>query len=371
MSLDVATLGWLVPAAGAALGLVFGAVSQRTGLCSMGGLADAVGFGDTQRLRTWGTASAVAVLGAQTLHVAGSVDLGASLYTGTRWLWLSHLVGGVAFGIGMTLASGCGSRNAVRLGAGSLKALVVLLALAIGAAMTLRGAFAPLRVHVLDAAALDLGRAQDLPTLLGATPGGAAAAWIRPVVAAALGGGVLLWCLGSRRTRPSRGDLAGAVVIGGVVAAAWWVTGWLGHVAEHPDTLSPAWVGTRTQRPESFTFVAPVSGTLELALLWTDASLRMTFGVATFAGTVAGACAMARADRTFRWQGFADPGDLARHLVGGVLMGFGGVCALGCTVGQGMSGVSTLALGAFETVAAIAAGSLATLKAMERGTLAA
>ncbi|MCU0870013.1 MAG: YeeE/YedE family protein [Burkholderiales bacterium] len=364
--MPVDTLNWLVPLAGAVLGAVFGAITQRTGLCSMGGIADAVGFGDTQRLRTWGVATAVAVLGTQALAATRGVDLGASLYTGARWTWLSHALGGAAFGVGMTLASGCGSRNAVRLGAGSLKALVVLLVLGLSAWMTLKGALAPLRVHGLDTVAVELGRAQDLPTLFAGAAGPPSVAW-RLGLAVAFGGGLLALCLGTRIHRPPTGHLVGAAIVGLVIAGGWWVTGDLGFVAEHPDTLAPAWVATQSHRPESFTFVAPVVGGLELALLWTDASLHPTFGVATLVGTVAGAAVMARVDGSFHWQGFADAGDLARHLAGGALMGFGGVCALGCTTGQGLAGLSTLALGAFETVAAIAVGCVVTLKAIERG----
>ena len=139
------------------------------------------------------------------------------------------------------------------------------------------------------------------------------------------------------------------------------MTGYLGFVAEDPDTLESLVVGTRTRRPESLTFVGPVADTLELLLLWTDASLRVTFGVAVVAGTLAGAHAHARATRTFRWEGFGSVDDLRNHVAGAGLMGFGGVCAVGCTVGQGLSGVSTLAAGAFLTVAGIVAGCASTL----------
>jgi hypothetical protein len=100
---------------------------------------------------------------------------------------------------------------------------------------------------------------------------------------------------------------------------------------------------------------------LELLGFWSDKSKFLTFGVASVLGVVAGAWAMSVLTKTFRWEGFAGTEDLANHLVGATLMGFGGVLALGCTVGQGLSGVSTLAVGSFITVAAIVLGCRAAL----------
>ena len=79
-------------------------------------------------------------------------------------------------------------------------------------------------------------------------------------------------------------------------------------------------------------------------------------------GIVLGSLAYALASRTFRWEGFAGPEDTANHVIGGILMGFGGVTALGCTIGQGLSGISTLALGSVLAFFAIVAGSAATMK---------
>lgn len=351
--MDPSTLRFVVPAAGFALGCVFGAVAHRSGFCTMGAVSDVVLFGDWRRMRLWVLAMAVAILGAQAVHLLGWVDLGATIYTAPRFVWLSHLVGGALFGIGMTLASGCGNRNLVRLAAGNLKSLVVLIVLGLTAFATMRGVLAPLRVQGLDAAGVTLGHDQDLPAFIGE-------GW-RVAVAVGLGAVLLVWCLGNRAFRtadrlPVAGLLLGAVIVGG-----WLVTGALGFVAEDPDTLESLVVGTRSRRPESLTFVGPVADTLEFLLLWTDASLRVTFGVAVVAGTLAGAHAHARATGEFRWEGFASVADLRNHVAGAGLMGFGGVCALGCTVGQGLSGVSTLAAGAFLTVAGIVAGCAMTL----------
>jgi uncharacterized protein len=151
-------------------------------------------------------------------------------------------------------------------------------------------------------------------------------------------------------------------VIGAVIVAGWYVTGHVGHLAEDPRTLEEAYLGTNSGRPESYSFVAPVAYTLELLLLWSDQSRIVSFGIAGVIGMVVGAAAVALATRTFRWEGFASIEDLVNHLVGGVLMGFGGVTALGCTIGQGLTGISTLALGSLIAFAAIITGCIAAVR---------
>jgi len=85
----------------------------------------------------------------------------------------------------------------------------------------------------------------------------------------------------------------------------------------------------------------------------------VTFGIAGVLGMFTGSMVYALSSRTFRWEGFGSVEDVANHLIGAVLMGFGGVTALGCTIGQGLTGVSTLAAGSILTLAAIIAGSVA------------
>jgi len=152
------------------------------------------------------------------------------------------------------------------------------------------------------------------------------------------------------------------VVIGAVIVGGWYVSGHVGYIAEDPRTLEEAFVATNSGKAQSFSFVAPVGYLLELLLLWSDQSRIVTFGIAGVLGLAVGSAGMALATRTFRWEGFASVEDLVNHIVGGVLMGFGGVTALGCTIGQGLTGISTLALGSMIALAAIIAGCVAALK---------
>lgn len=344
-----------------ALAFIFGAVGAKTNFCTMGAVSDWVNMGDTGRLRMWLLAIAVAILGANALHLAGLVDLSKSIYQVPRLTWLSYVVGGGLFGIGMTLGSGCGSKTLIRIGGGNLKSVVVFMFLGVAAYMTLRGLFGAFRVGVLEGASVTLAGNQDLPAILARMLGGELKTWILGL-SLLFGGGLIAFVYASKDVRSNFDYTLGGVVVGLVVVAGWYVSGKIGYVAEDPKTLEEVFVATNTGRMESFSFVAPIAFTLEYLMFWTDTSRIITFGIASAAGVVAGSAAYALASRTFRWETFANAEDTVNHMVGGVLMGFGGITALGCTVGQGITGFSTLALGSIITFAAIIAGSAATMK---------
>jgi uncharacterized protein len=342
------------------LAAVFGAVAQRSHFCTMGAVSDLVLMGDSTRMRMWVVAMAAAILGFNAMVAFGWLKAGDSIYAAPRLLWLSHLVGGALFGLGMVLASGCGSKTLVRIGGGNLKSLVVFCVLAISAYATMRGAVAVARVASLDRIALELAAGQDLPSMLAPATGLAV-----PLLAGLLGGIVALsmfaWVLAKGEGRRAEVWWAG-LVIGAVIVGVWWASGRLGHIAEHPATLEETFLATNTQRMESLTFVAPVAYTVDWLILFSDRSKVLTIGIVSVFGVVAGSAAMALATRSFRWEGFASTEDTALHLVGAVLMGVGGVTALGCTVGQGLTGLSTLAVGSVLTLLAILGGAVAALK---------
>ncbi len=358
--IDPAHLPAIVTGLAFALAFVFGAVAQRVNFCTMGAVSDIVNMGDWGRMRMWVLAIAVAIAGTAIMQTTGMIDISKTIYTGERVPWLSHIVGGFLFGFGMTLGSGCGSKTLIRTGAGNLKSLVVFVFLAISAYMTLKGAFAPWRVNGLDTFRVDVHAAtSDLPTLAMAMGlPRAAHLWLPLVVAA----GLALWIFRDPSFRNSRGYIIGGIVIGAVILGGWYVSGHLGYLAEDPQTLEAKFVATDSGRMESFSFVAPSAYLLELLLLWTDQSRLITFGIAGVLGMLVGSGAMALTMRTFRWESFASPEDVANHMVGGVLMGFGGVTALGCTIGQGITGVSTLAVGSILALASIITGAVAALK---------
>jgi hypothetical protein len=339
---------------------VLGAVMNRTNFCTMGAISDVVNVGDWTRMRMWAGAIGTAMIGVAVLAGTGIIDLSRTFYTAATMPWLSMLLGGLAFGFGMVLASGCGSKTLVRIGGGSLKSLVVFVVLGIAAYMTLRGLIGVWRVSMLDPVAVRFAHGQDLPRLF-AGADAAATASMRLWLGLAMGAALWAFALAGREFRQAD-PLMGALVVGAAIIAGWYISGRLGYVAEDPKTLEEAFVATNSGRMESFTFVAPVAYSLELLMLWSDKSKVVTFGVAAVAGMIVGSAVYALASRTFRWEGFRDTEDTANHLVGAVLMGAGGVTALGCTVGQGLTGLSTLALGSFIAFAGIVVGAVLALK---------
>jgi uncharacterized membrane protein YedE/YeeE len=343
-----------------ALAFVLGAVAQRVSFCTMGAITDIVNFGDWRRMRMWLLAIAVAIGGTSLLHAFGAIDTAKTIYTAPNVAWLSHLVGGFLFGFGMTLASGCGSKTLIRIGAGNLKSLIVLVFLAAAAYMTLKGVFAPWRVNGLDTVRWQSGLpASDLSSL--AVAAGFAHGvrlWLPWLVAGALA----LFIFADRDFRTTPALVIGGLIVGAVIVGGWYVSGHLGYLPEDPQTLEEKFVATNSGRMESYSFVAPTAYLLELLLLWTDQSRVLTFGIAGVLGIMAGSAAMALVTRSFRWEGFASVEDVANHVVGGVLMGFGGVTALGCTIGQGLTGISTLAVGSIMTLGAIIVGAVAAVK---------
>ena len=357
---DTSQISTLVVWSAFALAFVFGAVAQRASFCTMGAITDVVNFGDWRRMRMWLLAIAVAIAGAGCLQAAGVIDVEKSIYTSADVPWLSHVVGGLLFGAGMTLASGCGSKTLIRLGAGNLKSLIVLIVLAAAAYMTLKGAFAPARAFVLDQVRFNVGApASDLPAIFtswGLSPG---VHWWLPLVVAAA---IAVFVFANRDFRTTPELIVGGLIVGAVIVGGWYVSAHLGHVAEDPATLEEKFFATNSGHAESFSFVAPTAYLFELLMLWTDKSRVVTFGIAGVLGMIAGSLTMALATRSFRWEGFADAEDVGNHLVGGVMMGFGGVTALGCTIGQGLTGVSTLAVGSFLTLFAIIGGCVLAVK---------
>jgi uncharacterized membrane protein YedE/YeeE len=345
------------------LAFVFGAVAHKTNFCTMGALSDVVNMGHWGRLRMWLLAIAVAVAGTALLATSGTVAIGKAVTMQPTLRWLSLAVGGLLFGVGMTLAGGCANRNLVRLGGGSLRSLVVLTFVAIAGYMTLKGLFGQWRASWLDPVALPLGERgwpdQGLGTALAHATGLAPATawWVAAAIACAA---LLAFVLRDARFRANRWQLAGGVIIGMLIVAGWWLSGVVGY-GENPETLEDGFFATNSRLLESLSFVGPLAYGLELLLLWTDRSLHVTLGIASVLGVVAGLAVYALAAGRFRWEGFGSLADLRDQLIGAVLMGFGGVTALGCTIGQGLTGLSTLAIGSFIAVGGIVGGSVATL----------
>jgi uncharacterized membrane protein YedE/YeeE len=359
-STDPATLAHVVTWGGLVLGFILGAVGQSTRFCVRGAIADWVLLRKPGRLVSWLLAVAVGAIAVQTLVSTGAFDASRTIAWGERFPWLSYLAGGLMFGWGMVLAGGCPQRCLVKAGSGNLKALVTLVLIAIVSLMTLRGALAGLRVNAFDVFAASLPGSQDLGAVLGraASVSAGAVRWVLPLgVAAATA--ALAWRV---RDQVKALHWVGGIVVGLLVAAAFYLTGAIGFMAEHPETLEPAWLGTQSKRPEGLSFAAPLGHALDLLTLWSDKATVPTFGVMLGLGVLLGAFASARLRGDFRLESFQTPRELGAHAAGALLMGFGGITALGCSLGNGVTGLAMLSSGALLATAGITAGAWLALR---------
>jgi len=347
---------------GFGLGIVFGFIANKTNFCTMGAVSDVVNMGHWGRMRAWLLAIAVAMIGTNALAYLGYVDMSKTIYTGSTFPWLAYIVGGLCFGVGMTLAAGCANRTLVRVGGGNLRSVVVFIYLGFAAMVTLRGIFGAFRVNVLQAPAvtIQLDHGQTLSALMYGV-GGLSSNALQLAIASVIGLAILIFVYKDKGFRSSLDNNLSGLIIGLLVIGGWYITGHLGF-GENPDTLEMTYLGTNSHLAESMSFVAPTAYTLEYWAYWTDASNIVTFGVATIFGVGIGSFLYALITRSFRWEAFSSAQDMFYHIIGGTLMGFGGVTAMGCTIGQGITGVSTLSLGSFLALASIIAGSVITMK---------
>lgn len=342
---------------GLLIGTVFGYIVMRTNFCTMGSISDIVSFGDYRRFRAWILAGATAIIGAQLLDAAGVVALSKSMYLGASLNWLGHVVGGLMFGYGMVFAGGCASRNLARVGSGDMRSLLTLIVMGLFAYMTIGGLLGPLRDVAERATMIPLGgtaaKTQGLGNIVGAlVPGDPAG--IKLAVAAAIAAAMLGYCFSDKSFRSSPTHILSGIGIGLCAVAGWALTGLaFDDLADKPVA------------PISLTYVRPTADAIEWLQRFT-AGMMPGFGVATVFGAILGSFIAAKAMGRFQLTTFANVADTKRSMFGAALMGIGGVLALGCTVGQAITGISTLALGSFLTFAAIVTGGYYGMKRMEQ-----
>ena len=347
---------------------VMGAVANKTNFCTMGAVSDWVNMDDKGRLRAWLLAVAVAMGGVLLLETLGKINLaGATFppYRTANFAWLRYLLGGSLFGIGMTLASGCGNKTLVRIGGGNLKSLVVL---AIAATMAYLMLWTDFYLKVFDSwmapLAINLAtvgiKTQTLDGILGGIMGMESTASLHLMIGAGLVLTLLAFAFSSADFRGNRDNILGGAVIGLAVLAGWYLTG--GQMGtEWKEWAEMADTPPSRVEVQSFTFISPMGDSIRYL---TDPGnfWLINFGMSALAGVIVGSLIYAVVSGNFRIEWFVNFGDFANHAVGAVLMGIGGVLAMGCTVGQAITGVSTLALGSMLTFAAIVAGAAGTMK---------
>lgn len=365
------------------LALVLGLVASKTNFCTMGAVSDWVNMGDFGRMRAWLLAIAVAMLGVSVLEYMGMVNVDAAFppYRGAQLIWAENILGGLLFGIGMTYASGCGNKTLIRIGGGNIKSIFVLLIIAViayfmvnpfpGSDKTL---FTVLFNGWLRPLAVNVGTHQDLASFLVSD---ANLKQARLVLGAFIAFLIAVFVFKSSDFRANKDHIIGGLVVGLMVLGAWYVSSAVGvkttdgtvytlqsYVQEWDfvagaNDVKPA--DSRPLSPQSFTFINPMGQTLGYVAGKFDGSL-LTFGVMALAGVIAGSLLWSILSRNFRIEWFASFADFRNHVLGAILMGFGGVLAMGCTIGQGITGVSTLAIGSFLALISIVFGSAITMR---------
>jgi len=352
--------------------IVLGAVANKTNFCTMGAVSDWVNMGDTGRLRAWMLAMTVALLGVLVLEGLGKLALPADTFPPYRtgnFAWLRYVLGGVMFGIGMTMGSGCGNKTFVRLGAGNLKSFVVLAVASIAAYYMLWGDIGGVGFYdkffnswiapsTIDLAAHGMA-SQELGAILAGITG-ADAGNLHFIIGGILVAAMLVFIFKSADFRASFDNIFGGLVVGLVVIGGWYVTGgpmgaaWKDYADLATDIPSRVNV-------QSFTFISPMGDSVRYLLSPTNFTL-INFGVMALTGVIVGSFLHAVLSGNFRVEWFANGKDFVQHAAGALLMGIGGVLSMGCTFGQGITGVSTLALGSIMTLVSIVFGSALTMK---------
>jgi uncharacterized membrane protein YedE/YeeE len=332
--------GWAIALCGGLIGFVIGFAARRGRLCTFGALEDAFIGGNFRRLKVLALALGLAVLITQILILSGALWPEVIRYTPSRLPFLGILLGSVMFGFGMALCGTCAFGTLVRLGGGDLRSLVVFLVFAVAALATLRGFLSDVRITHLEAVSLAMpgGVQSDVAAL---------ASWVfgtglRPVLALAIPMALAFWAMRKRELFETPRLLSSGLLLGGGVAAGWIVTGAMAD----PMAL--------VVQPVSLTFVAPVADAIHLVVL--SGSAGFDFGVASVIGVAAGSFAASKVHDEFRWETYDDHREMKRHLSGAILMGAGGVLAGGCTIGQGLTAGSVLAVSWLPAVAGMAAG---------------
>lgn len=350
------------------IAVIMGAVANKTNFCTMGAVSDWVNIGDSGRLRAWVFSMAVALLGVLALEAAGILTLGTETfppYRTAQFAWLRYVLGGLMFGVGMTLASGCGNKTLIRVGTGNLKSLVVLIIAAIMSYLMLwTTLFEKFFFPWIQATTINLAQYgvanQELSTIVAGMVGTQGSQVLHLAVGVLAGIGMLVFVFKSADFRGSLDNMLGGAVIGLAVLAGWYVTGgpmgqaWREYAEMATDIPSRVQV-------QSYTFISPMGDSVRY--LMDPAKLTLVnFGVMALAGVIVGSFLYAVLTGRFRIEWFVNFKDFLNHAAGAVLMGVGGVLSMGCTVGQAISGVSTLAIGSIITFFCIVIGAMGTMK---------
>ena len=320
-------------------GFAAGFFARNCNFCTLGAIEEAYYGSERSRLRTWVFALGIAIAGTQLLDLAGIVNLEQSFYLTPKLHWGGSILGGMLFGFGMALVGTCAFGMLVRAGGGDMRSLVSIMVLAIAGYTAANGILAIPVTALFDATTLSFSSVSTSAIYAFISENSLLTQTLAAVTAASIAIG---WAVSSPRFTRNRAALASGTAIGLTIVYGWWITGTIGN-----DPFSP-------QLLESYRFARPIGDTLVYAMTFTGATA--TFSIGGVLGVILGAMTSAIAKGNFRLEAFDEPREMRRHFAGAFLMGVGAILAMGCTIGQGMSGISTLSVNSMLAAASIAVG---------------
>jgi uncharacterized membrane protein YedE/YeeE len=367
------------------ISVILGGIVNKTNFCTMGAVSDMVNMNDYSRFRAWLLAIAVATLGVSILEYMGMVNVTDTFpgYRGTQFIYIENILGGILFGIGMTFASGCGNKTLIRIGGGNIKSILVFIIIALIAYyMTTpfpdsdKTLYSVLFYDWVSPLAVSLESNQDIGALIGSLVNSENTQILRLTSGLVVAAGLLFYIFKTAEFRSSKDNIMAGLVIGLIILTGWYISSNVSVIADETnyslseyyeewDMLAEDDEGKpalgRTLNSQSFTFINPIGQTYGYIKETFDSAL-LTFGLISVFGVILGSFLWSLISKSFRIEWFVDFKDFLNHLFGAILMGFGGVLALGCTIGQGITGMSTLALGSIITFISIIFGSAMTMK---------
>ncbi len=367
------------------ISVILGAVVNKTNFCTMGAVSDMVNIGDYGRFRAWILAIAVATLGVSLFEYMQLVNVTETFpgYRGSQLIYVENILGGVLFGIGMTFASGCGNKTLIRIGGGNIKSILVFFIIALIAYYMTnpfpdsdKTLYSVLFYDWVEPLAVSLDSNQDIGALISTLISSENSQTLRLIAGLVVASAMLFYVFKAADFRSSKDNIAAGIIIGLIILSAWYTSSNISIIAEdehyslsdyyaewdmlaEDDEGRPA--SGRTLSAQSFTFINPIGQTYGYIKGAFNSAL-LTFGLISVFGVILGSFLWSLINRSFRVEWFVDFKDFRNHFIGAILMGFGGVLALGCTIGQGITGMSTLALGSILTFISIIFGSALTMK---------
>ena len=363
------------------IAIIMGAVVNKTNFCTMGAVSDMVNMGDYGRFRAWVLAIAVAMLGVTLLEYLGMVEVNDTFppYRNGQLVFGENILGGLLFGIGMTFASGCGNKTLIRIGGGNIKSIMVFIIIALIAWYMInpfpnsdQTLFSMLFYDWIRPVSVDLASQQDIGAVISSDN----TAMVRLIAGGVIGLLLLVYVFRSAEFRASMDNILGGLVVGLVILTAWYTSSNIAINADDTlysmvdyygewDMLAESAEGKPERgsavAAQSFTFINPIGQTYGFVKSGFDSAL-ISFGLVSAFGVILGSLLWSLVTRSFRIEWFVNLKDFVNHLIGAILMGFGGVMAMGCTIGQGITGVSTLAIGSILTFFSIVFGCAMTMK---------